>query len=1335
MIHLYDKNKKKIAGLIDYKDLFIESELQSGEKTLCFYYPKKANYYFDIVEECYIRTKENEYIVKERIIQSEYAEFKCILNLEDIEGKPFSKFESKEQTIDKTLALALAGTGWVVGKCDLKKKRTVRMTNCSSLEIVQEIKKIYRCDIVFNTLSKTIDVYEHLGEDKGTYFIDSLNLKSLSIQGSSYGYFTRLIPIGKDDLKITDINDKKEYVENYQYSNKIKTAYWIDDRYTVKEHLKDDAIAKLNEISKPFRSYSAAILNLAKLNDKYKNILDYKLGDTITLISKEDKFKDKQRIVKIIEFPDKHDKDSVELANTTLCFEDIQTQFQEAADTVENITTDNGTVKGSTIDGIETSQIKDFYKEVIEATNIKAINAKIINLEAQDVTISGQLTAVNAQIGSLTTNVATIDKLVVKHDASITNLNANKASITDLNATNATIQVLEANVGNIRTLVNGNLSSENIQVSGITGDRLNMKTIFVDDANIVSINASKINAGEISTNKVKIKSDDGGIEIIGTTLQFKDKSNKVRIQMGKDTKDNFNFIIRGEDGQSVLIDHTGVKEKAIANDLIKSNMIASNSVGEKQIDYSSFSEGFNKDTNIHTLNATKIKLNNQNQTLDIAFNSLKKQSDDNTTLTENHSTTIGVMQGQINTAINNTKIIKDGKTVLLKDDYNRTIETIDSLKFTIGSHTTKINEQTGKINNVETKVNIVERDLNGITQKVSNTEISITSLNDKVNNIQIGDRNLLLNSAIKINTSSYYMAAYDFGYEKPKHDEVVTLVIKGELNSKKEAFGIFNTDSNSNYVTLITHKDRNSDGLYIKTFKWLTKFGNIEKTNLGLLIYAISSNITAPSSIDWIKLVSGNKTSNNWNPAPEDYQNEITTTNNKLASIETNLSSITSRVSSVETTNVSINGQVSNLSTRMNVAEQKITDASIISIVSSQFYKKGETDSKYASKSQITQLDNKISLKVDVNGVISSINQTAESIKIKASKIDIAGATTIGNAVNGRYVEIQNETFRVKNGNTACIHLGYRTWQGYTGVPEFLMGHDGFIYSEQQGAPYSGTYFGMSTFGNDKNPEKTKPYHSIYYRSRTRADETQLNFYEDGRTRIKSMGAFALIADKNTYIQASISTGLQFDNGFVSRRDSTIDGNLILNKNILMNGQIYTKDLKQGFGIEQYWGKDEYMLRKMTINPMDLGYDTPESRFRTIYASNGIINTSDARLKKNIKPIQDVNIVPYNFPVLVQLPPSEVLTKIDYYNFVKEMPFYTYDYISADDSNRSLHNVGFIAQDIAKHPVGKEFIFKDKANMYQYNEKSYVGVLGVALQKAISEIEKLKLEVQQLRAS
>lgn len=987
MIHLYNKNKVKLAGLIDYKNLSIEKVLESGDKTLSFSYPKKANYYFDIEEECYIRTKEDEFVVKEKNVGSKFTGFKCSLNLEDLEGRPFEKFESKEQPIDKALDLALSGTGWVVGACDLKKKRTVRMTNCSSLEIVQEIKKIYRCDIVFNTLSKTIDVYEHLGEDKGTYFIDSLNLEELGIQGNSYDYYTRIIPIGKDDLRITDINNGKEYVENYQYSNKIKTVYWKDDRYTVIENLKADAESKLEEISKPYRAYSAKILNLAKLNNKYKNILDYKLGDTITLISKEDKFKDKQRIVKIIEFPDEHEKDSIELANTTLCFEDIQTQFQEAAGTVENITTDNGTIDGSTVDSIKTEQISDFETSVAKITDLTVVNAKVINLEAQYVTISGQLTAVNAQIGTLTTNVATIDKLVVKHDASITNLNANKANITDLNATNATIQVLEANVGNIRTLVNGNLSSENIQVGGITGDRLNMKTIFVDDANILSVNANKINTGEINTNKVKIKSDDGGIEIVGATQQFKDKNNKVRIQMGKDAKGDFNFIILGEDGTTTLIDHTGVKEKAIANDLIKSNMIASNAVGEKQIDYSSFSEGFNKDTNTHTLNATKIKLNNQNQTLDIAFNQLKTQSDETKSLTESHSTTIGVIQGQISTAINNTQIVKDGKIVLLKDDYNRTVETVDALKSTIGKHTTLIDQQTGLITGVTSKVNNFERDLNGMSLTVSETKT-------KLDNLQIGVRNFLVNSNFKkglaphtvknsnnpgnitVTTLDGQTCCYFQNIKYWNETKYLTVsqtpydVEKGYIISM-DIYAINPAPLAIDTTGVIDAEDRSVPATSARKWQRVSVYipphsGRNLSGYTSFSIYALK-NHTFTGYITNIKVEHGN-TPTGWNQAPEDIEEQITTTNNKVSIIESNLTSITSRVSSVETTTSNLNGNMTNLNTRMNLAEQKITDSSIVSIVSSQFYKKDETNALYASKTQFIQLDNKFEFTITQAG-------------------------------------------------------------------------------------------------------------------------------------------------------------------------------------------------------------------------------------------------------------------------------------------------------------------------------------------------------------------------------
>ncbi|MEA5272202.1 phage tail spike protein, partial [Clostridium perfringens] len=247
MLKLKDKNKKLVAGLINYKDLCIESILATGDKKLSFSLHKEDKFYNLIEEECYIETKTQEYVIKARDVGVDYTKFDCVLNLEELEANIFDRFESVEQTITASLNLAIVGTGWTVKDNTLKKKRTVRCTNKNSLEIVQEIKKTYRVDIVFNTLKREIEVYEHLGEDKGAYFIDSLNLTALQVQSDSYKFATRIVAEGKDGLTFENINNGKNYVENYQYSNKIKTIYWKDERYTVKESLLEDAKAKLEE--------------------------------------------------------------------------------------------------------------------------------------------------------------------------------------------------------------------------------------------------------------------------------------------------------------------------------------------------------------------------------------------------------------------------------------------------------------------------------------------------------------------------------------------------------------------------------------------------------------------------------------------------------------------------------------------------------------------------------------------------------------------------------------------------------------------------------------------------------------------------------------------------------------------------------------------------------------------------------------------------------------------------------------------------------------------------------------------------------------------------------
>ncbi|MGG7145050.1 phage tail protein, partial [Clostridium nigeriense] len=433
MLQLYNLNKEKIEGLTKYKDLKIESTLSTGDKVLSFLYPKKDSN--NVLEEGYIRTKIAEFVIKQINKTSDsWITVTCSLNVEELETM-IEDFDSTEQPIENCINFALAGTGWTVNvDRSITKRRTVRKTNSSIWDIIQQAKKTYRVEIEFDTINRIVIVKEKIGGDKGVYFTEELNLKSLSIQSNSYDFYTRILAIGKDDLKVE--------VENYSYSNKRKTLIWKDERYTDETSLREDAILKLNEISKPYRAYSADVIDLAKLNEKYKDILSYKLGDTITLISKENGIKEKQRIVKTVEYPDDPSQNTVEIANTTLSFEDIQKEFQDTSDTVNNITEDDGTIS----EGAIKETVKKLTADKINVQELNAVIIRVGNLEATKANIT-DLTAINAKIA---------------------NLQADKANITDLTATNIKFNVGTGGTLDLQTLLSKFVTGENGQFLNLT---------------------------------------------------------------------------------------------------------------------------------------------------------------------------------------------------------------------------------------------------------------------------------------------------------------------------------------------------------------------------------------------------------------------------------------------------------------------------------------------------------------------------------------------------------------------------------------------------------------------------------------------------------------------------------------------------------------------------------------------------------------------------------------------------------------------------------------------------------------------------------------------------
>ena len=380
-MQIFNDKKERVGILKGFKDRKIVKTLDSGDKELTFKYPSDGKQVDLLKEEYYIRTKEDEYVIRKRKTGTQFNEYTAQLNVEELEGAVFPYgFESKEQTIRACLEFAFEGTGWKVGACQITKKRTINKDEeTNAWKVLQDCLSTYRTECKINSLTKTIDIYEQIGSDRGRYFIEGLNLKKLTVTSDTYDFYTRLIPLGKDGIGIEWLG--KPYLENYQYSSKIKTYVWSDERYTNTTSLIEDGIAKLNEMSKPYVAYAADVIDLARQSEKYSSVFDYDIGDTVWMISRKTRTKEKQRIVKLTEYPEAPQNNTVELSNATKTFAEVQ---QEATDQAksEAIKIANSSAKKVLEDGYYTKTEVETHitasKEEIELGVSKTYETKTI---------------------------------------------------------------------------------------------------------------------------------------------------------------------------------------------------------------------------------------------------------------------------------------------------------------------------------------------------------------------------------------------------------------------------------------------------------------------------------------------------------------------------------------------------------------------------------------------------------------------------------------------------------------------------------------------------------------------------------------------------------------------------------------------------------------------------------------------------------------------------------------------------------------------------------------------------------------------------------------------
>ena len=525
MLKIYDQYKNFVGHLEKYKDLKTVEEIGVPDSQMSFTLMDPS---FQIRPEWYVVTEDAEYVVKETpYTTGSYPTITCVLNLEDW-ATPYEVIQVTQTTIAAAVAQILPA-GWSIGSSTVTKERNAGMMHVTALEALQKLCTAFMCEMTIDTVGKTVSFAPTIGQDRGAYFMSGLNLKKLTAKRSSYDYYTRIIPIGKNGLNITSVNNGLNYLENYQYSDKILAYIWKNEDYDNAQALKDDAELYLDDLSKPEVSYSAEIRDLAAQSDTY-SALDFALGDTITLVDLESGTREKQRIKKITRYPGSPEKNTCEIGNTMLTFEEMQDKVRQSTEIVNYMISGTGQYSGTiTVSGILG------FEAGVAATSVVTQMQTDITTAAQAAALA-QTTA-DGKNQVLYATVPPVGSDLVENDIWFDTDDGNKMYRWTGSAWEAKqfdTAALAAECIDTAHLAASAVTAAKIVAGTITGDKLAAGTITADKINVSDLFAQNITAtGTISgatltgTNITANKGDIGGLTIVrndtaGTTATTAD---------------------------------------------------------------------------------------------------------------------------------------------------------------------------------------------------------------------------------------------------------------------------------------------------------------------------------------------------------------------------------------------------------------------------------------------------------------------------------------------------------------------------------------------------------------------------------------------------------------------------------------------------------------------------------------------------------------------------------------------------------------------------------------------------------------------------------------------
>ena len=911
MFKIFDRNHKQIDILENPYNAIITDEL-NGIGELKFTVPIT---YKKLQLEGYVQVKDgHEYVIKEITTEGRERNVHCVLNIEELLGLVHTTFTSKENNLNDTMKIILNGTTWThVNNSTRTYTRNLYGTVVSSYHMLQLMSTVFDVEFYFDTHKKIVYIVDRVGEDNGTYFINDLNLKQLSQDTHTHNLITRVIPLGKDNLNISEVNGGKMWLENHTYSNKIIYGVWQVTDYDNATKLKEDAQRYLNEMAIPYESYEIQVTDISKLanNPDFR----YELGDVITIIDNLTETRIKQRIYRKVYNLQDPDSDIINIASKDKSFEDYYKRMQTVADMTDKVINTDGTINSEAIDKVPADKIVgDILATGIKADSITADHIKAEQIQSKHITAE----AISAN-----------------------HIKANSIQATHLQANSVTSEHIQADT----------ITTAHIQTGAITAGSGIIADGAIGNAQISNLDASKLTAGTIDTSDITIAGANQNLRITGNRLQVFEgvgSSQKERVSLGDVNADGsvYGIRVRGKDGKTVLFDDNGVTKEGITDGSITNDKInPSANIDASKININSVINRINSDgsTNIQ---GNRISIDNKSLSSVISEINTKNTAQDSTIASQASSITANT---------NAIKLKVDTQTYTtdkanMTSTMNKNTSDITAMKGQIALKVeqTDINNAVNSLNNtIDSKINSAKSEIkattDSITNRVSSTETKVTNVTNSLNNLQIGGRNLLKTS------NNIYLLSSDYGDTTTRENGKITVVKSGKFNAhtwvqgnlstplrdltnikgKKFTMSVdikttnLNTDNvkvafdfrgGSSTMTIANYYLKPSNnGLWHRVSATFETAG----TNYPQCLFNISQSDTSLNCTGLVieyknwKLEEGSKATD-WTPAPEDIEGKVTGLTTRVETAESKLTknSLTTTIGNYYTTPSDVNNSI-----------------------------------------------------------------------------------------------------------------------------------------------------------------------------------------------------------------------------------------------------------------------------------------------------------------------------------------------------------------------------------------------------------------------------------------